>query len=113
MIIYYNARCSKCREALDLLNKNKCEVTFREYLKEPPTKKELSTLLKMLGCKAEDLVRKTEHVYKEKFASKSLTQTQWLSALIKYPVLIQRPIVVDGHKAVIGRPAELVLDLLK
>jgi len=113
MIIFYNPRCSKCREAKDLLEENNCEITFREYLKEPPTKKEITDLLKKLGCKAEDIVRKSEPLYKEKFESKKLTNAQWIKALSENPILIERPIVIDGERAVVGRPPAHVLDLLK
>lgn len=113
MIIYYNPRCSKCREALGLLEKNNCEITLKEYLKEPPTKKELVVLLKKLKCKAVDIVRKSEPLYKEKFADKKLTNAEWIKVLSENPILIERPIVIDGEKAVIGRPPVLVLDLLK
>lgn len=113
MIIYYNARCSKCREAKDLLEKNNCELTFREYLKEPPTKKELTDLLKKLHCKAFDIVRKSEPLYIEKFADKKLSNSQWIKVLSENPILIERPIVIDGERALVGRPPILVLDLIK
>lgn len=113
MIIYYNARCSKCREAKDLLEQNNCQITYREYLKEPPTKKELNGLLKKLGCKAVDIVRKSEQLYEEKFADKKLTNAQWIKILCDYPILIERPIIVDGEKAIIGRPPVLVLEMIK
>ena len=113
MIIYYNPRCSKCREALAILEENNCAVTFREYLKEPPTKKELSGLLKKLGAKAVDIVRKSEPRYKEEFADKKLTNAQWIKVLSENPILIERPILIDGEKAIVGRPPVLVLDLIK
>lgn len=113
MIIYYNARCSKCREALSILEKNKCEVTFREYLKETPTQKELKSLLKKLGCKAVDIVRKSESLFKAEFLGKNLSESQWIKVLSENPILIERPIVIDGENAVVGRPPELVLTLLK
>lgn len=113
MIIYHNPRCSKCREAVDLLVKNNCELTFREYLKEPPSQKELKELLQKLNCKAVDIVRKSEPLYKEKFAEKKLTNAQWLKVLSENPILIERPIVVDGERALVGRPPILVLDLIE
>lgn len=112
MIVYFNPRCSKCREAVDLLEKNNCELTFREYLKEPPSQKELKDLLKKLHCKAEDIVRKSEPLYKENFSEKKLTNTQWIKVLSENPILIERPIVIDGEKALVGRPPVLVLDLV-
>jgi arsenate reductase (glutaredoxin) len=113
MIIYHNPRCSKCREALDLLNENKCDIEIREYLKEPPSRKELKELVKKLNVKPEDIVRKSEPLYKEEYKDKKITGTQWLKILSENPILIERPIVIDGEKAVIGRPPVLVLDLVK
>ena len=112
MIIYYNPRCSKCREALDLLEQKNCTITFREYLKEPPTKKELKDLLNKLGCKAFDIVRKSEPLYKEEFADKKLTNAQWIKVLSENPILIERPIIIDGEKAMVGRPPVLILDFI-
>ncbi|MBN8691672.1 MAG: arsenate reductase (glutaredoxin) [Bacteroidetes bacterium] len=113
MIIYHNTRCSKSREVLDLLNKNKCAVEIREYLKQPPTKKELKELLAKLGCKPFDIIRKKEEIFIKKFANKKFTDSEWIQILTEHPVLIERPIVIDGYKAVIGRPTELVIDLIK
>lgn len=112
MIIYHNPRCSKSREALAILNENKCEVEIREYLKEPPGQKELKELIGKLGVKPFDLVRRSEPLYKEQYKDKTLTDAQWIKVLSEHPVLIERPIVIDGEKAVIGRPPVLVLDLL-
>ena len=113
MVIYYNPRCSKCREALALLEETNCEIEIREYLKEPPTRKELKELLKKLKVTPLDLVRKSESIYTEQFAGKKLTAEQWITVLIKNPILIERPIVINGKTAIIGRPPVLVLDLFK
>jgi arsenate reductase len=113
MIIYYNPQCSKCREALSLLEGESCEVEIRNYMKEPPTKKELKELLKKLGIKAFDLVRTKEQFYKDNYEEKKLTSDQWIKVLIDHPELIERPVVVDGEKALVGRPPVLVLDLVK
>jgi len=112
MIIYHNPRCSKCREAIELLDNNNCTFEIREYLKEPPTVKELKELIAKLGCKPIDIVRKKEPIYEEKFADKKLTDSQWFKALSENPILIERPIVIDGKKAVVGRPPVLILNLL-
>lgn len=111
MIIYYNAKCSKCREALSLLEGAGCEVTLRNYIAEPPTEKELTELIATLGCKAEDIIRKEEAPYKE-FGAKAKTEKARIKLMCKYPSIIQRPIVIDGSTAVIGRPPELVLSLV-
>jgi arsenate reductase len=113
MIVYYNPKCSKCREAKDLLENAGCEFTLREYLKEPPTQKELRDLIKKLGCKPFDLVRTKELLYKEEFDGKKMTSAQWIKALADNPILIERPIVIAGDKALVGRPPSLVLDLTK
>lgn len=113
MIIYHNPRCSKSREAMDVLTKNKCEFEVREYLKQPPTKKELKELLAKIGCKPFDLVRKKEELFLKKFNNKKFTDAEWIQILTEHPILIERPIVIDGYKAVIGRPVELVVELIK
>jgi arsenate reductase (glutaredoxin) len=110
--IYYKAKCSKCEEALDILNQNNCEVEIREYLKKKPTKKELKELLAKLGCKPFDIVRQKENLFKEKFEGKRFVDDEWIHILSQHPELIERPIIIDGYKAIIGRPPELVLDLI-
>ena len=110
--IYHNTRCSKSRDVCAILEKKKVKTEVIEYLKTPPNQKEIKELLKMLGMKAEDLVRKGEPIYKEKFADKKLTEAQWVKALADNPILIERPIIVKGKKAIIGRPPEKVLELL-
>ena len=82
-----------------------------EYMVEVPTQKEIREILKMLGLKAEDLVRKKESLYKEKYADKKLTNDQWIKILSENPILIERPIVVKDGKAVIGRPIEKIKEL--
>jgi arsenate reductase len=111
--ILHNPRCSKSREALSLLQKENCEIEIIEYLKNTPTKKELKTILSKLGLKAVDIVRKKEALYLEKFKNKTFTNEEWIQLLIENPILIERPIVIDGYKAIIGRPPELVIDLLE
>lgn len=113
MIVYHNPRCSTSREVVGLLEKNKFDFEIREYLQIPPTKKELTALLKKLGCKAIDLVRKKEKLFVEKFKDKEYTNAQWIDLLVKHPILIQRPIVIEKDKAIIGRPPDLVLEFLK
>jgi arsenate reductase len=102
--IYHNPRCSKSRETLDLLKENKEEVKVIEYLKTPPSKEELEKILSKLGIAAEELVRKGEDLYKEKYKNKDFSNEEWIKILVKNPSLIERPIVVKGDKAIIGRP---------
>jgi arsenate reductase len=110
--IYHNTRCSKSRDVCTILENKKVKTEIIEYLKTPPTQKEIKQLLKMLGMKAEEIVRKGETIYKEKFAAKKLTEAQWVKALTDNPILIERPIIVNGKKAIIGRPPEKVLEIL-
>jgi len=83
-----------------------------EYLVETPSPKEIKEILDMLGMKAEDLVRKKEPLYKEKYEGKKFSNSEWIKILSKNPILIERPIVVKDGKAIIGRPVEKILDLL-
>jgi arsenate reductase len=110
--IYHNPRCTKSREALNLLQKGKEEIKVIEYLKTPPTKQELEKLLSQLGIPAEELVRKGEELYKEKYKGKKLSNDEWIKILAANPVLIERPIVIKGNKAIIGRPPVNILKIL-
>ena len=112
MIIYHNPRCRKSRETLALLRENGVEPTVVEYLKTPLTENELEELLKMLGIPAEKLIRKGESIYKEQFKGKEMSEADWVAAMAAHPKLMERPIVVAGKKAVIGRPPENVRELL-
>lgn len=110
--VYHNARCSKSRSACQLLEERGIAFEVVEYLKTPPSCDELAAVLAKLGMTAEALVRKGEDIYKAEFKGRSLTEAEWLDALVAHPVLIERPIVVCGERAVIGRPPEKVLELL-
>lgn len=112
IFIFHNPRCGKSRAALALLTENGVQAEVIEYLKTPPTKAQLKAVLKKLGMKAEELIRKGEDIYKQQYAGKSLNDDQWLDAMIAHPILIERPIFVKGDKAVVGRPPERVLELL-
>lgn len=111
MKIYHNAQCSKSRETLELIREHGVEPEIVEYLKEEFTAKELKEVIQKLGIKAEDLVRKSKDIYKEKYQGKKLTEAAWVKAMIANPVLIERPIIVKGNKAVLGRPPKTVLTL--
>ena len=112
MKIYHNPRCSKSRQTLALIEEKGAKVEVLEYLKDIPTKAELKDILSKLGIPAEQLLRKGEADFKENFKGKSLSDDEWIDAMIQYPKLIERPIVVEGNKAVLGRPPENVLELL-
>lgn len=111
-VIYHNPRCSKSRQALALLQERGAEPEVLEYLKTPPTKAELKALLAKLGLKPEQVVRTGEELYKQKYRGRALTDDQWLDALAENPILLERPIVVRGSRAVLGRPPEKVLEVL-
>ena len=112
MKIYHNPRCRKSRETLALIHEKGTEVEIIEYLSNVPSEQELTEVLALLGIPAEQLIRKGESDYKENFKGKELSNEEWIKAMITYPKLIERPIVVKGKKAVIGRPPENVLELL-
>jgi arsenate reductase len=106
MKIYHNPRCSKSREGLALLENSGVEFEVVEYLKDLPTKAELTVIVRKLGIPAEKLVRKSEDAFKENYKDQKLSDEQWIQAMIEHPKLIQRPILISGEKAVIGRPVE-------
>lgn len=110
--IYHNPRCSKSRQTLGLIEGKGYDFVVKEYLKNPPTKEELQKVIDLLGVKPEQLVRKGEPDFKENFKGKNLSDDEWIDAMIAYPKLIERPIVIDGDKAILGRPPENVLQLL-
>lgn len=112
MIILHNNRCSKSREALALLNDENCEVEIRDYIKDPLSKKEIKELLAKLKCKPLDIIRKKEPIFIEQFADKKLSDDKWIDAMVKYPILIERPIVINGNKAIVGRPPVLIKELI-
>jgi arsenate reductase len=111
--IYHNNKCSKSREAMCILDEIKVKAQVIEYLINPPTEDDIIELLRKLGMKAQDLVRKGETLYKEKFEGKKLTESQWVKILVKHPILIERPIAVKGNKAIIARPPEKLKAFLK
>ena len=111
--VYFKPNCATCQTAMKLIKDNTAEeIQTTEYLVEVPSEKEIKEILKMLGMKAEDLVRKKEKLYKEKYDGKKISNVQWIKILHKNPILIERPIFVKDGKAIIGRPVERVLDIL-
>src|SRR5262245_10480897 len=110
--IYHNPKCTKSRATLALLQEHGIEPKVVEYLKTPPTAAELKAVIGKLGISPEQLVRKGEEIYKTEYAGKTLTDAQWIEAMVRHPILIERPIVVTGNRAVIGRPPENVESLL-
>lgn len=113
-VIYHNSRCSKSRETLKLLEARGIEPQVVEYLREPPDKAELARLLKLLGMKPARIVRFKEDTAKTLGLSPNDVRSddEWIALLVANPVLIERPIVVHGRRAALGRPPEAVLALL-
>ncbi len=111
--IYHNNRCGKSREGLALLEESGKDFEVVKYLENIPSKSELQELIKLLGIAPLELVRKNEAIWKEKYKGKSLTDAEVITAMILHPKLIERPIVVNGNKAVIGRPKELINNILQ
>lgn len=113
LTLYHNPRCSKSRGALELLEARGLQPTVVRYLETPPSADQLKTLLGKLGISARDLLRSGEEEYKSLgLADASLSEAQLIEAMMRHPKLIERPILVAGDKAVIGRPPEKVLELL-
>ena len=111
--IYHNPRCSKSRQTLALLETNGHSPVVVEYLKTAPSVDQIHTLLKQLGLTPLQLMRKGEAVYKELgLGDDSVSDEQRVAAMAEHPILIERPIVVSGDKAAIGRPPESVLTIL-
>lgn len=112
-IIYHNPRCSKSRASLAILEQHDTDPEVIEYLKTPPTEKQLSGLLAMLGLAPRQLMRTGQSEYKElNLADAALSDQDLIRAMVANPILIERPIIVHNGKAVIGRPPENVLDVL-
>lgn len=110
--IIHNPRCSKSRAALEFLKERGLDVKEIRYLDNPLNKDELKNLLKKLAISPYKLVRKNEDIYKSEFQDKELTDEEWIEAMVKYPKLIERPIIINGDKAVVGRPLEKVEEVI-
>ena len=112
--IWHNPRCSKSRQTLELIRSKGVEPAIREYLKQPPSKIEIEKLIEMIGGEVKELIRDGEPEFKSVGKKKAeLTKADVTKAIAAHPVLLQRPIVVSGKRAAIGRPPEAVLPLLK
>ena len=111
--IYHNPRCSKSRQTLALIEEKGIVPNIIEYLNEAPSAEELTNILAQLGKSPRDIIRKGEAVYKElDLKDESLSDEVIINAMVANPILIERPIVVNGDKAALGRPPESVLDIL-
>lgn len=113
VIIYHNPRCSKSRQTLALLEKHNIQYDVVLYLESPPSEAQLASIIAKLGLVPRELLRKGEDAYKEQnLEDTSMADSDIVAAMVKSPILIQRPIVVSGERAKIGRPPEQVLEIL-
>jgi len=113
LVIYHNPSCSKSRETLQILDNNNLSPTIVEYLDNPPTRQELKKIIAMLDISARELLRTTEQIYADaKLDREALSEDEIIAAICQHPELLQRPIVVAGERAVIGRPPARVLDII-
>ncbi|HIP48434.1 MAG TPA: arsenate reductase (glutaredoxin) [Lutibacter sp.] len=110
--IYHNPRCSKSRQGLAIVENAKVNFEIIKYLATPLTASELTDIIKKLGIKPINLVRVKEAIWKENFKGKELSDKEIIEAMVQFPKLIERPIVVNGNKAVLGRPPEMIKDVL-
>ena len=113
LVIYHNPSCSKSRETLQILENSNLNPTIVEYLDNPPTRQELKKIIGMLNVSARDLLRTGEQVYADaNLDREALSEDEIIAAICQHPILLQRPIVVSGERAVIGRPPARVLELI-
>lgn len=110
--IFHNARCTKSRECLAFLNDSKQDFEVIKYLETPPTFDELKHIISKLNIKPLALVRQKEPIWIEKFKSKKLSDDAIIQAMISHPILIERPIVINGNKAAIARPIENIKSII-
>jgi len=110
--IYHNPRCSKSREGLKILEESGKDFLIVKYLDIPMKKEEIKKVLELLDISAEELIRKNEKVWKENYKGKDLSEEDILEAMQEHPKLIERPIVVNENKAIIGRPPEKIKEII-
>ena len=110
--ILHNPRCGKSREALAILEESGKEFEIIKYLENNPSKKELTEILKKLNVEPLKLVRQNEAIWKDNFKNKDLSNEGIINAMVENPILIERPIVISGSKAVIGRPPQAISSII-
>ena len=113
MKIYHNPNCSKSNCALDLIKQQGFETEIINYVNNPPSKAELTHILKLLNKSPKEIIRQNEVLFKQNFENKDFNDEEWIDILVKNPILIERPIVLHHGKAVIARPAEKIMKLIK
>ncbi|MEM0931241.1 MAG: arsenate reductase (glutaredoxin) [Bacteroidota bacterium] len=112
MKIYHNPRCRKSREGLAFLEQNRYDFAVVRYLENPLTRQELLSIIEKLEVSPIDLIRRSESVWKENFKGKTLSDQELVEAMLQFPKLMERPIVVHNERAIIARPAERIKDIL-
>ena len=112
MKIYHNPRCSKSRQTLNIIREAGQEPEIVEYLKTPPTEEELTEIFEKLNLPIDYLIRKGEEVFKTNYKGKTMSDEEWIKALVAHPKMLERPIVVQDGRAILGRPPENVNQLL-
>ena len=111
--LYHNPRCGTSRKVLELMKRKGIQPKIIEYLKTPPTARELDQILLQLKLEPQALIRTKEKEYKQlKLDRRSVSRSALIKAMVSHPILIQRPVVIVGNKAVIGRPPERVEKIL-
>ena len=110
--IYHNNRCSKSRCGLQILEDSGKDFEIIKYIEDTPTSAELKDIIKLLGITPLQLIRKGEAIWKDNYKGKDLSDDAIVTAMVTYPKLIERPIIINGNRAVIGRPPELITNLI-
>ncbi len=110
--IWHNPRCSKSREALQILQESNSKIEVVKYLQSNPSKKEIQEILRKLDLSARELMREKEDIYKELNLKNELDEEKLIEAMVEYPKLIERPVLIKGDKAIIGRPTSKIAEFL-
>ena len=110
--IYHNSRCSKSRCGLEIIEKSGKPFKIIKYLEDTPSYNELKNIINLLGISPIQLVRKNEAIWKENYKNQDFSENELIEIMVENPKLIERPIVINGSKAIIGRPPEKVLDII-
>ncbi len=112
MKYFHNPRCRKSREGLSLLESKGLNPSVILYLNSPPSKNEIEEIVNYLNISPIDLIRKSEIIFKEKYKGKELSDSDYINAMHENPILIERPILINKNRAIIGRPPERVLEII-
>ena len=110
--IYHNNRCSKSRCGVQALEESGKDFEVVKYLEDIPTKEDLKHIIKLIGITPIELVRKNEGIWKENYKGKTLSDDEIIEAMVANPKLIERPIIINGDRAVIGRPTEKIFEII-